>query len=388
MKSAVSSLPGSGGMSAVAARVLAGLEGLLETLGRSYAEVPEYGALDAAVMANEVLPTSRRIVSAFFLPLTTGDEPDPSSLTELPRMGRRRQDMGMPLEPLLHVYRICGRVVWDAIVSATEPGEEGVLAEMGARWMDYIDRASSLAAAGYLAASHERLRTVDARRRALLEELLAADDPAELAAVSIRFSTVLAAAYTPVLMEGDHAHSRIDLILAAAPDGTIGGYRAGRTLLLIPSPRADLSAVFHAAGPSLITWSEQAAPGSPLLHQVGRTELLMQAARASGAKSGVFGPQDLLIEQLLVGNPSVTAALHARVLDALAGRDHDGLITSTLRSYLETGSVSATATSEVVHANTVLYRLNRVKALTGLDPRKPADATVLTLALRSHGGRP
>jgi len=37
-----------------------------------------------------------------------------------------------------------------------------------------------------------------------------------------------------------------------------------------------------------------------------------------------------------------------------------------------------------VHANTVLYRLNRVKALTGFDPRVPTDAVVLLLGLRTQ----
>jgi hypothetical protein len=376
----------SGTLSSVAGRVLEDMESLVERLGQSYREVPEYAAMDTTILTGEVLPTSRRILEAFFVPLTTGDDPDPTNLQELPQSGRRRQDMGVPLEPLLHVYRICGRVVWDEIVSVTEAGEEWVLAELGARWMDYIDRAASIAAAAYLSASHERLRTVDARRRALLEELLAATDPAELAAVSIRFSTVLAPAYTPVLMEGDHARSRIDLILASAPDGTIGGFRGHRTLVLVPGPRPDLTSLVRSAGRSLVTWSDAAPPGASLLHEVGRAELLMRAATASGATDGVFGPHDLLIDQLLVGNPGVAAALRARVLDALAGRDHDGLITSTLREYLKSGSVSAVAAAEMVHANTVLYRLNRVKALTGLDPRTPADATLLTLALRASGG--
>ena len=65
--------------------------------------------------------------------------------------------------------------------------------------------------------------------------------------------------------------------------------------------------------------------------------------------------------------------------EPLAGRDHDGLITSTLRTFLATGSVPDTAKREVVHPNTVLYRLKRVRELTGLDPRVPADAAVLVL---------
>src|SRR5687768_12837552 len=127
-------------------------------MGRRYLEVPEYAALGDVIMQTEVLPTSRRIVAAFFTALLEGVEPDVTAVPELEEMGRKRLSMGVPLEPILHVYRIAGRVVWDAIVAATAPGEERVLAEVGARWMDYIDRAASAAAAAYLAASHDRLR--------------------------------------------------------------------------------------------------------------------------------------------------------------------------------------------------------------------------------------
>jgi hypothetical protein len=375
--------PGSAEVSAVAARVLTGLDELVGRMGEAYrAEVPEYGSMAANAMATEVLPVSRRIVEVFFAAMASGDAPDAERIPELPEMGRRRLEMGIPLEPMLHVYRIAGRVVWSAIVAATAAGEERVLSELGEQWMDFIDRAASVAAAAYLAASHEMLRHVDARRRALLDALLSAGDPAEVAAVSIQFSTALAAAYQPVLIDGDGVHAQIDSLLAAAPKGTIGGFRGGRTLLLAPAP-ADLSRVVRAAGRALVVWGQGAPAGPALLAEVGHAEALLAAAREAGHGAGVFGPDDLLLDQLLAANPRVAALLRRRVADALMGRDHDGLITSTLRAYLATGSVPETAKRESVHANTVLYRLNRVRALTGFDPRVPAEATVLLLGMRS-----
>ena len=35
-----------------------------------------------------------------------------------------------------------------------------------------------------------------------------------------------------------------------------------------------------------------------------------------------------------------------------------------------------------VHTNTIVYRLNRIKELTGRDPRKPDDIIFLALSLR------
>ena len=361
-------------------RVLASMDDVVRQLGEAYREVPEYASMSHEQMTGEVLPVSRRIVEHFMEAVAGGSSPQTDTSGELSESGRRRLEMGIPLEPMLHVYRIAGRVVWSAIVAATGPGEERVLAELGGRWMDYIDEAASGAAAAYLAASHERLRHVDARRRALLDALLSAGDPAEVAAVSIQFSTALAASYQPVLIDGDGVHGQIDSVLAAAPQGTIGGFRDGRTVLLVPAG-ADLGPACRAVGRALIAWGHAAAPGPALPAEVSHVEALLTAARAGGHRTGVFGPEDLMLEQLLASSPRVAEALRRRVAGALLGRDHDGLITSTLRAYLACGSVPETATREVVHANTVLYRLNRVRALTGLDPRVPADAALLLLGL-------
>jgi hypothetical protein len=246
-----------------------------------------------------------------------------------------------------------------------------------------MDVAASIMAAAYVDASHQSLRAVDARRRALLDALLSAQGPAEVAAVSIRFSVALAPTYVPVMLDGDHASARIDVVLEAAPPGTIAGERTGHVLLLVPSKLGDVNPLLRAAGPqTVLTWATPAVPGPALLHEVGRAEHLLTAARSSGVASGAFGPDDLLVEQLLVSNPHVADALARRVRDALAGRDHDGLITSTLRTFLGCGSVPDTARAEVVHPNTVLYRLKRVRELTGLDPKVPADAALLVLGCR------
>ena len=368
---------------AVAGRVLHSVEDLLPKLAVAYKEVPEYAELAPGVMEHEVIPTSRVIVESFLEAIVAGDEPDAARIAEIPRMGRRRLELGVPLEPILHVYRIASRVMWEELVAATEPGEEPALAELAGRWMEYMDVAASLMAAAYLDASHQSLRAVDARRRALLDALLSAEGPAEVAAVSIRFSTALAPLYVPVLVDGDVASARIDVVLDAAPDGTIAGERTGSLLLLVPNRLPDVNPLLRAAGPgALLTWAGAAAPGPALLGEVGTAENLLAAARSAGITSGAHGPDDLLVEQLLTGNPRVAAALSRRVREALAGRDHDGLITSTLRTFLDCGSVPDTARTEVVHPNTVLYRLKRVRELTGLDPRVPSEAALLVLACR------
>ena len=373
------------GAAGVATRVLAEIDDLVATIGVALqAEIAEYAVLSPAVMTEDVLPVTRRVVSTFFDALLAGSEFDPRALSTFEQSGRRRLEMGVPLESMLHAYRVAGRVTWDAVVAAIQPGEERLLGELAGGWIGYIDQASSAVARAYMSASSDRLRHLDARRRELLEALLTATDPGEVASVSLRFSTVLASAYVPVLVGGADVAVHIDALLAAAPKGTLGGHRGDRVLLLVPE-LGDLSRLVGVARDGVLAYGRAAAPGAALLGEVTHVESLLETAIAEGREAGAYGPDDLLVEQLLLGNERVSGALRRRVHDALTARDPSGVLISTLRHYLDTGSVPEVARREVVHANTVAYRLGRVRELTGLDPRVPVDAALLVLGLGVGG---
>jgi hypothetical protein len=368
----------SGGLGALAERVLADLDGLVAEMGAAYqAEIPEYAAMSDATMARDVLPVSRRLVEVF-LDCVVQDRPlTARELRVFEQSGRDRLAMGMPLESVLRAYRLAGRTAWTALCTAVQPGEEALLGDLGARWIDIVDRTSSALARAYLSASHDRLRDLDARRRELVEALLTATDPSEVAAVSLRFSTVLAPSYVPVLVAGEGAVAGIDVLLAGAPTGTLGGHRGERVLLLVPN---RLEAPVRRPG-AVSAWGRPALCGRALLEEVRQVELLLVTALAEGHEEGAFGPDDLLVEQLLLGNDRVADALRRRVADVLVARDSAGVLVETLRHYLATGSVPETARREHVHVNTVAYRLTRVRELTGLDPRVPQDSALLVLGL-------
>ena len=358
----------------LADRVLSDLDPLLARLAVAFREeIPEYAELSEAEMGREVLPVSRRLITVFLECAASGRVLTQRDLTSFEQSGRERLAMGMPLDSVLHAFRVAGREAWTSVCAAVLPGEEGLLADLAARWMEVVDRTSTSLARAYLAASHERLRDLDARRRELVEALLTADDPAEVAAVSLRFSTVLAPAYVPVLVAGAAAH--IDSLLSAAPPGTLGGHRGERVLLLVPQ---RLDAPFRRPR-ALVAWGRPAACGEALRAEVTSVEQLLGTALAEGRTEGSFGPDDLLVEQLLLGNERVADALRRRVLDVLQARD--SFLVETLATYLETGSVPETARREHVHPNTVGYRLGRVRELTDLDARIPRQAALLVLGL-------
>jgi len=55
----------------------------------------------------------------------------------------------------------------------------------------------------------------------------------------------------------------------------------------------------------------------------------------------------------------------------------------TLQGFFDNNlSITQTAKALFIHRNTLLYRLERVKKITGLDPKKFDDAVQLRIALK------
>lgn len=365
----------------VGEQLLERLDDVLAKLEDAYrAEIPEYGALSAEAMQTTVLQISRGVAETFLRSLRDGGSPAVRDVPGLDRIGTVRVAMGVPLEPMLHAFRVFGRVGWIEMARTTEPGRSEVLADIGSRWMDWIDRASSQAATAYLAASNELIRRLDARRGALLDALLDATEVADAVAVATEFQTTLAASYLPMVIEGDDVAIFIDDIVAAAPFGSIAGARPSGVWILAPEMPSDLGRLLAAGHARSLVVGEPAPPGPALTAAVRDTQQILEAATRSG-RTGVFGPGRLLAERLVLADGAVTRWLDERVTAPLRAGDRSGGIESTLVEYLDSGSVPTTAAVVHAHPNTVTYRLGRVHALTGLDPRVPADAALLYLAL-------
>jgi hypothetical protein len=354
----------------------------MQELGAAYrAEVPEYAALSEDLLTGEVLRVSRRVVEAFLDDVAEGRPPDTNRVPELEEMGRRRLEMGIPLEAMLHVYRIAGRGVFNAIVAEIRPGEESSLREIGARWVDYIDRCSTRASTGYMEASNERVRRIEARRSAVLQALIGADDAAEVAAVASEFSLALASSYAPVLVATDQG--RLDELSEIAPAGSLTGFRGPVLLLLAPDVVPDLHPIRRRFGDVLVVWGEPRTPGASMRAEIEHAERVTAAAQARGV-TDVLGPDDLLVEQIVLSDRRTASTLDRTVLARLRSKDAGGALVATLRAFLASGSIPLTAQQMVVHPNTASYRLRRVAELTGYDPRVPAQAAVLVLALAAE----
>ncbi|HWO61891.1 MAG TPA: helix-turn-helix domain-containing protein, partial [Umezawaea sp.] len=93
-----------------------------------------------------------------------------------------------------------------------------------------------------------------------------------------------------------------------------------------------------------------------------------------------------LPEALLLGSPDLAAALVDRRLGPLLKipRPERKLLLDTLEAWLTTGgSINRTATAVHCHRNTVINRMHRVEAVTGLDLADTGAHLELALALRA-----
>lgn len=369
-----------GSIVAVARAVLDGLDDLVPVMGDAYRrEVAEYAALDAEAF-DAVLVTSADLIRRFVAPLVDGVGLPAPDRARLVAAGRRRQQSGISLDAAMHAFRIASRVGWTGIADAAAAIDPTTVGDLAGRWLEYSDRASTAFAEGHTSASSEELRRLDHRRRALVSDLLAAPDAGAARSVALAHGLRLAARYVPLLLvEGDGTEQRIE---ALVPVGAIVGPRGGNLVALVPAPLPATSAEAIAAG-GLVARGVDAAPGGELAASVQAAERMLDVAARLG-RTSLVGVSDLVLHRAVGEHDDLRDHLQTQVLDALVAADPDGIFRMTLRAYLEVGAIRAVADDLFVHANTVTYRLRRVREITGLDPRIPNHAARLVLALALH----
>ena len=91
-----------------------------------------------------MLDTCKRNLRLWHQWLTSGGEPAPAALDELRESVRARADEGVPLEDLLHAYRIGGRLGWQILRRHARPDEQQVLLDAAELLMLYIDTLSEV----------------------------------------------------------------------------------------------------------------------------------------------------------------------------------------------------------------------------------------------------
>ncbi len=137
------------------------------------AEVTTYGASADPVLDQDVSAMNARHVELYFRALGEARTPTPGELAELADAGRRRLRQGVPLESILHAYRIGARVLWSCLVEVAGPAAD--MARLGDLTFRFVDMVSAAASEGYIQERTRQAESHEGAWRLFLARMLAGE---------------------------------------------------------------------------------------------------------------------------------------------------------------------------------------------------------------------
>jgi sugar diacid utilization regulator len=366
----------------------------------------------------ERLSRAREDIDDLVALLRSGGPITVDHVRRLQERSARRVHQRVPLEFVLHSVRSAGEVVWDAVVDSAhldQPHERETTIEIATLLMRQVDAVSRIVARAYLDEVTDR----GLLRRDLLDALLAGrggEDNARCLARCLRVT--LAEYYAVVVARGEQMHGELgrdeplasraalDRIVEATrqhvrPEAgsLLTGMHQGDLIVLYPlTEPGRLEPVREACRELAAALTVDVSLGMSVGHR-GLPAIATAYAEARDAvaiahRAGVRGRavelDEVVIDHMLAASPPARRILE-RTLGSLADYDRahaTGLVT-TLDAYVKARfNLTRSAEALSVHPNTVVYRLRRIREISGRDPRDLDDLMVLSLAVKALELRP
>jgi hypothetical protein len=363
-------------------------EAAREMLAELRKQIASYERLSPEVSQHEVLDACKRNLRLWHQWLASGGELAPAALDELRDSVRARADEGVPLEDLLHAYRIAGRLGWQIMRRHARPDEQQVLLDAAELAMLYIDLLSEVVTQTYLAA-RERLVSEEERRAREVVERIVDGTPltTEERELAERLDVPPRDRYVPFAAAIPGASARRHGALAARL--RCGGGRLAVTegdrvfgLGLSAPELGDLG-----EGPQALLALGDETPRAALATAREELQLLVDHGRRARL-TGVLTPASHALELLLARSPRIATALCVRVLEPLTREGEGADLAHTLRTLVRCGFDRArTSRALHVHRNTLGYRIRRIEELAELDLAQPRDVACVYLALATEAQR-
>ena len=320
-----------------------------------------------------------------------------------------------PLEAALHVYR-CGLKVlthWirNAVISASIDGGEGVNSAATDFVIEYANAMSAIMAAEYVAQVRMLAEAEGGQRTEVWNILLSGYDESDgrVALLLKRagyleqrrpYCVVVVRATNPAEMENPERVKRISTALAAlisrTPFRMLMGVRNSAVVAVLSTSRRlsgwtapqthlalRVAELLEELGPAVLSGVSGDQPSTSMIAKAEREAVIAQDSATVSRRVVQFS--DLPVRSLVVhkGGEFVRSVMPgwAAALTAADVASH-GNLTKTLRAVADADlNVQAAGRSLCLHPNTVYARLERIKAITGLDGRKHHELVELLLAL-------
>ncbi|MFD8277174.1 helix-turn-helix domain-containing protein [Streptomyces flaveolus] len=308
------------------------------------------------------------------------------------RIGTTRAEQGLPLDALLHAFRLGGSLVWQRLVeetSRTAPEDVRLLVHVAADVWNFVDEHCTLVADAYRQTEWQLSRRRENRARMLAAGLLDGTSRiADLPEAAQALDLPEQGRYVVVAVTGVNPARSAAARAALVPDGTRVHWHTGAEV--------DYGIVLLGAGDDELPVPGDTVPGLRVgvgsavegLAAVGEARGLADTALGICPEAGgTVRLADHLPAALVVAGPDLGRALADRVLGPLLRlepADRDVLL-DTLTTWLDCdGSAQRAGERLYCHRNTVLNRLRRCEQLTGRSLARPADLVEITLSLTAH----
>src|SRR4051812_46372049 len=383
-----------------------------ELVARYREEIVDYAASSDEFLEQEVLPVTRRAL-AHVLDSIANDALDPSEkqTAELRRMLARRPHQGVALPSIQHAFRVFCEHVYNelSVVSSSERQEELMAVIRGGRvLMRFADVVIGIVTQAYLDEMEDVRGDREIVSRSLLDSVLAgrSSSPstrrdARILGIDLIAQNVVVVARAPV---GEAQRPRTLRVAAKAlrkellrqldHGRGLVGIRESEVVCLCPAPSpldgrraADAAHTAAAALDELgmsIGVSSWHAHAEEIPGAYAEAREAADIAIRTGVRNRAVAYDDVLVDHVLRENENA-----ARVIAAALGpvREYDTRrntqLIASLRAYIDANfSITRAARVMHIHSNTLLYRLQRIRELTGRDPRNPRDVVFLALSLR------
>ncbi|HXA29842.1 MAG TPA: helix-turn-helix domain-containing protein [Candidatus Angelobacter sp.] len=385
-------------------RLLGQVDRMADVLARRLAaEIQLPAGFRSQAYLRSVVRACRDGVGALVLQLHDQRRHHTAELARLGRAGERQAEMGVPLEVLLSAYRLAARVVWQEVIGeASRVGElePATVLAVSEQVLDYLDQISGAVGRAYLETRERLMRQRDRDRNQVLQRLLVGDVADEVRRLAASLELDLTPPYR-VLACSVPLGVDAEPILEAAWSGS-------RALLVSDEPGtwiallrgdADVARLAREGAAAVERARGDGAAGLPLRVGFGppaaRLEDIAGAARrarralSTGTRLDPDAPlhdeREVGIFAALGSDPDELRAHVEQVLGPLlhVGRTRSSMLLDTLEALVSSRGVNEAAAQLGIHRHTVVYRVQRLRDLLGVDLDDPGQRHRLWLALQA-----
>lgn len=403
---------------ALVGRVSGRVQAIAERMVERYREqILDYRLVDSDLLRQDVYEVSLAAMRVTVANLASGRKPSLEELESTRAGAARRVHQNVSLESFLHALRLWGQTLWETILMSVDrdaPAERDAALQIAGQLLEHLDLQSMAAAQGFL----EELQSVwsdrEVVRRDLLDALIAGDGNSErVQRLARSLQLRLHENYVVVIARGGERAieeapeqaltTRVALrrilegartCLKPAAGSLLVGMRQGEVVALYPFDEPpELERIKELCGALARDLEEQDTSVGMSGCHLGLSQLSLSYSEAreaveiavgTGTRGRVIAFEDVLIDSIIRSSSHAEQVIHSTIAPLLAydaGRQAE--FVTTLRAYVDAGfNVAKSAETLCVHPNTVVYRLGRIKALTGRDPHVPDDLLLLQLGLK------